>query len=400
MNCRMILLLLMVLLGARPLQGMVNIRVSVKLILDSAGNLPMGNSGTNSTQNFRWDPYNYDTTERVRTIIDRYNGMLDRMGRGYRLQLTETVLLSGLSRWFNTPARDAFNRAQLEVEAKANPVAYAYRPNAHNVYINNSSSGVSGGHLPLLGDVIFMGATGYSTMLLHELAHGTGLCHTFGCFCNGCESGDCGNNPSPDSPGDLIADTILDSACWSTRDEISRGNFGLLYISISAARRRQVDDIFFNIMSYHNNVLDRFTRGQWERMVDVMNLEKRNVTSGKTVFVDRANGCLRPEDLAEPFKTLATYTPGWSWGLRTGLGVTLDPRSPPLGVPPLACPPNLPCSLAVCLGGPFKNLKDAVNDAVSGDRLQIVSGHYGGRIRITKRLTLTAERGTVRLGTP
>ena len=123
------------------------------------------------------------------------------------------------------------------------------------------------------------------------------------------------------------------------------------------------------------------------------------------VYVDRANPCLRPEDLAYPFNVLAGYVPGWSWGSPAGLGVTLSPTDPPPGAPVLPCPPPpLPCSISVCLGGPFKKVTDAVNNASSNDGLYIAAGNYNeqfsGANQITKRLTLTAHGGTVIIGQP
>jgi hypothetical protein len=364
--------------------AMIYWRVSVKIILDSNGNRP---TATNQ--------FNFSTPQRIRQEFDAYNQLLDSMGWGFRIDLTEVIELGGVSEWFSVDARDGVNRTQLEVQAKLHPIQYAYRPNALNVYINNSSSGVSGGHLPLIGDVIFAGARGYWTLLLHEIGHGLGLCHTHGCDCNDNCTG----------ISDNIGDTIGDSDTWSTRNQISIGNYSIVYTLLNGGQRRQVDDIWQNIMSYHGddgtNLLNRLTHDQWERIVDVSNAEKFNIASGRTIFVDRNNGCFRPEDLAEPFKTLAQYVPGWSWGTRFGLGVTLSPLNPPPGAPALPCPPApLPCSLTVCLGGPWKNIQDALNSAGSGDRLQIKAGNYGGTIRITKNITLATDRGTVAIGRP
>lgn len=386
-----LVLLLGVLLSVNPAHAMVEWRISVKIFRDAAGNLP---SATNT--------FNYSTPARIRQEFTDYNRWLDRMGRGFRFQLTEIVELSGsdgaggnLSRWFNVDARNGENRSDLEVQAKLHPGIYAYRPSGLNVYVNGTSSGVAAGaHLPLLGDVIFAGAGGYWTLIWHEINHALGLCHTHGCGCNDNCVG----------VSDDIPDTINDSDGWDSWADIARGNFGTAN-GLTQFQRNQVEDVWQNLMSYHNlddgtNLLSRLTHDQWQVIIDVSNLQRRNVTTGKTIFVDRANGCLRPEDLAEPFKTMAFYTPGWSWGTRQGFGVTLDPRFPPPGAPALPCPPNLPCSLSICLGGPFKNLKDAVNDAVAGDRLQIKAATYAERVRITKRLTLTTDRGTVRLGAP
>ena len=98
---------------------------------------------------------------------------------------------------------------------------------------------------------------------------------------------------------------------------------------------------------------------------------------------------------------MAQNTPGWSWGTRNGLGVTLDPRNPPPGFPASPCPPPpLPCSITICLGGPYKNIVDAVNGANSGDRLTIKSGNYDQTMRITKAITVANDRGGVSIARP
>ena len=410
------------LLTAPRAHALISWRVSVKIILDSNGNGP---TATNE--------FNYSTEARIRQEFDDYNKLLGRMGWGYQLQLTEVIRVSGISQWFSVNARDGDQRTQLEVQAKLHPIQYAYRPDALNIYINNTSSGVSGGHLPLIGDVIFAGAAGYWTLLIHEIGHGLGLCHTHGCACN-----DNCTNVSDD-----IADTVTDSDSWTSANNVAMANFGVTYNSLNANQRLQVDNVWRNIMSYHNNDdntnrLDRFTHDQWERIVDVSNFEKRNIASGKSVFVDGSASGYSPCELFRNIASLVENLPGpASWYVdalnaappppeayfrRNCSNFIIDPPFPP--PPPLYPsnwpwppttafpnpPPDYPSSwpwppvdpeaFTVCVGG-YKTVRDAVDCGASeGDRLQIKAGRYNEVIRITKRLTLATDRGTVTIGRP
>src|SRR5206468_5654949 len=95
-------------------QAQIEFRVSAKFILDAGGNLPSNNGGFGSS---RADVTN---AAAVQAQIDRANVILDAHGRGARYRLTEVVNLSGVSQWFNTPARDSNNRNALESAATAN----------------------------------------------------------------------------------------------------------------------------------------------------------------------------------------------------------------------------------------------------------------------------------------
>jgi hypothetical protein len=409
-------LLAFMLLATFQLHAFVEIRVSVKIFVDylNRGPYPAG------WPNEEFNPY--DTAEQVRNAFKFYNSEFDKAGWGIRLQLTDVTAIteSDDSGNFHTlEARDEVNRNNLEVAAKLPGSTLHYRADAINVYINNTSSGISGGHLPLLGDVIFMGIgsvtnkSGYVVpdgsydhlpkmswvqTLLHETGHAMGLCHTHGCLVNGC--GD-PQFPNVDchSPGDDgCGDTILDVSYWNP-DQIAQANFGgLSYTNLNAGQARQVDMVYSNIMSYHKQEGYILTHEQWEKIVDTSTFNKANVMTGHTLFVDRNNNCLRPEDLASPFDDLASHTPGWSWGTRFGLGVTLDPMNPPSPLLPVACPPNVTCPLSICLGGPYKNVQAAVTGASPGDRLQIKSGNYGDTFTISKRLTLATDQGPVFIG--
>lgn len=373
----------------------IRLRVSVKFILDGAGQRASGNPTNDST---------LIADDQVRAQIRRGNDILARAGAAYQLELVEIADVSGVSQWFNVDARDTGQRLQLQNAALVNTGLYKLRGDSINIYINgNGSSGNCAIAPP--DQIILIGQGGRSTTIPHEIGHFFSLYHTQGRFCGGCSEPPApgapiiGNLCSSEPDNDEIGDTLPDLACWS-QNQIAQRSFGRNYNALTAGESRQVDTVFFNLMSYHNDPRDRMTAGQIDRMTDSINGPRFHVASGRTVFVDRGNPCLRPEDLAEPFRTLAGYIPGWSWGTRSGLGVTLDPRNPPSPLPPAPCPPIGPCTLNLCLGGPWKNIPDAVNSAADGSRLQVRAGNYGGAITINKRLCIAADGGTVAIGRP
>lgn len=291
MNSRrfFICLLLVALFGVAPDAGAgVRWRVSVKIFTDDNGNRPVGA---------------FDSV--MQGLIDDYNERLQLFGRGLRLELTEVVQLdASLSIWFNRAARNSANRQELQDAATLFPGLYAYRDNSINVYVNNSSSGIccGGGN-----GLLFMGVpSATSSTMFHEIGHFMGLNHTQGEGCNGCCPDDlgCCNLPATDH----VSDTILDVACW-TRDEIATSNYGANDANITASQRGQVDNVWFNLMSYHQNDLPglRLTQGQIDRAGGVSNAERDNIAANYFRFVSSTAGSDANPGLSpsQPIRTLS-----------------------------------------------------------------------------------------------
>lgn len=307
-------------------------RISVKFILDSNGNRP--SSGV------------INTDQEVQDQVNNANEVLATYRRGYQFQLTEIVNLSGVSQWYDNPRDD---KDLLEIAAEANKVLYAYRDNAINVYINgNDGSAVCS--FPPGDDIIFMGQGSRTTSIFHESGHYLNLSHTFSGQQNLNSNGttctnDCSCAQLIGGNSDSCADTIADHSCWDTQNEIAQDNYGTTYANLSAGNQTRVDNVFFNMMSYHAT-RERLTPDQLDRMTDASNGDRFKVASGRTRFVDDNAGALRVGSSGLPFLTAS----------------------------------------------------EGVNAAISGDVVLFRGGNYPTPITITKAVTLRATRGTAVLG--
>jgi hypothetical protein len=241
-------------------------RVSVKFILNGSGNRPATG--------------NCNTDAEVQAQIDIGNEILDAYGRGYTLQLTEIVDLSGVSQWYGTTI-NGDNKEALEAAALGATNTYAWRSNAINVYINgDDGSGICS--FPGSGSIIFLGQGIRTTTFIHEIGHYMDLCHTQGCPCGSCdpdETGNCHTVPVSDE----LADTPPDLECWS-QNQIALNYYGISYSSLTAGQQNFVNESFNNIMSYHNT-RNRHTQDQLDRATCTSNSSRVGVTNGRTRIV-------------------------------------------------------------------------------------------------------------------
>jgi hypothetical protein len=286
------------------------LRVSVKFILDAAGNRPtvsQNEKGEALTSTIRTD-------EDVRTQIRLGNEILARAGGQFQLELIEIVNVNAASEFFNVDARDAGQRLRVQNAALIDQQRYVFRWDAVNVYINGSTgSGNSAVFLP--DQIILIGQGGRSTVVPHELGHYFGLWHTQGRLCGRCEEPPAKNVPalqdicSKFADTDEIPDTILDLPCWTT-NQIAQTNFTRDYIALTPAERAQVDGVFFNLMSYHEDARDRLTAGQIVRIAFNANGPRFHVVDRPTLldFMSESTGRLESRLDGEFALTIGTLS--------------------------------------------------------------------------------------------
>lgn len=270
----------------------IDIRLSVKAVLNPAtGNRQPGVS---------------DLT--FSNTVAVMNSMLAGSQRGYRLQWLGNALINvgGLNQFNTGPSQyydvDFVNdedgdvlKDQFEANAIANPATYGWDSTAVNIYVVRFG-GANWNVCSFPGEQIILvnGVLGYSnpSTVLHEIGHYFNLSHTFlgrqnlnanGTACtNGCNCAQFigGGN-------DACADTILDHDCWDSQNDIALGNYGLSYPNLNASQTLNVDNMWWNLMSYHNrqHATDRFTPDQLDRWTDSANSDRPSVRTGRTRFV-------------------------------------------------------------------------------------------------------------------
>ena len=194
LRCLLFFTALAVLIAPREAAAQLELKMSVKFILNSSGTRPPGG--------------NLFTDDDVRRAFTNANNLLDTFGRGYRFRITEIVDIAGHSEAYDVDVKTASEIIKAAVDS--NSTAFGWRNGAANMYINNDSSGGSA----FSGMVVVSHKGGYKT-ILHESGHHFGLCHTQGCGCQNCT--DC------PLTSDGISDTLPDRECCGWRSRRSPG---------------------------------------------------------------------------------------------------------------------------------------------------------------------------------
>lgn len=275
------ILLLALGLAAYPAPAQhIEMRVSVKVIVNPTDGTP---------------PVNI-TPDVFYQAASNANIWMDSYYRGYRYTVTEVANIggptqggtNGPSQWFEKDTirnTDSSLVAAFKSMVQTNPL-YLRRSDQINVYVSTdyAGAGQSGGGTPIppgdLSSVVQIYPDTGPWWMVHELGHFFGLVHTF----NGEDSKTC----TPGTSG--LSDTVADSTCWTTEDQMAGYNFGVPYSSLTPAQQTLVDNTFFNAMSYHdaltkNTVESRRTELQLDVVSDIANTWRSAFVSGHTIFV-------------------------------------------------------------------------------------------------------------------
>lgn len=307
--------------------AVIGIRLSYKIVLNP-------NGGTRPPDVTNADIY---------TAVEQMNNLMKNYLRGFRFQVVEILDIGangqtvGPSQWYNTnffAPQGAMWKDEMEVAAISDS-AYWWRNNAVNIYITN---GISGGicSFPGEGDNILIiggNSDNIGWLQLHELGHYFNLCHTQGCLCACFGIDGCGEAPGDDE----IADTLPDRSDWN-QDGIANHNFGQPYAMLSPVQKNQVDNSFFNIMSYHGSgcgqgmVPDRLTEQQLDRWADAAGaasgVNRIFAVDSIAIFVDVTAPQQHPffGSSANPYNNIVDAVNEASAVVNSGLGAVLTLR--------------------------------------------------------------------------
>lgn len=254
----------------------------------------------------------YATDHLINECVKGMNEIISKTERGYKFTLTGIEEVGGSQlgpsyyyyTYFTKSQRD-----QFEFEAEKKTEEFGWEDNSINIYINDhynldDNIDISAGLCSLPGseEIVIVDHKFIIDyyLLIHEIGHYFNLCHTQGCCCSYC--GNCvGDGPwvfdfcneiFSNPVDDKVDDTIRDDACWDL-DGIAQYNYGKDYLSLSQENKINVDNVAYNIMSYHHNAplsaasTYILTEGQINRWSDAMDSgNRRDVRNGETWFCD------------------------------------------------------------------------------------------------------------------
>ena len=258
------LLLLALVAMTLPARADIEIRVSVKFILNWDGSRP-ANAGN----------IDLSTAAAFDVEIAHGNRVLDATGRGYRLRVVEYIDVQPMAPigqspdyWYNLPARS--NRQVIEDAAAADSATWRRNgAGALNIYVNNSSSGscsfIGTGDSISLGSTIFTRGT-----VVHEIGHFFDLSHTHA------GDSDC-SDPPPYAlaNGDGLSETVPDHNCYTTR--------AALMAALPPELQAAVDTSWLNVMSYHQE--EQLLDIQMDYWTSNANHARHAVCTGYTWFL-------------------------------------------------------------------------------------------------------------------
>lgn len=268
---------LIVLCSLFQAQAQIEVRLSIKVILDAGGARPAG--GTLSTD------------AGIRSSVDDANRLLATFGRGFQFRITEILDLPGHSELLDLACQDASDA--IDAGVQLNPVSYQWRNNAANVYINKGDDNAS----CAFNSLLVLKYTSGSGAFLHEGGHHLGLAHTQGSGCQDCDT--CTSLVS-----DGIDDTLPDRACWGF-NQIAANAFPATYPNLTTAQTAMVSNTFNNVMSYHRpdgGTATVLTPDQLDHLADFSRTNRANIMNGKTLFVDNTTpACAARDGFSECF---------------------------------------------------------------------------------------------------
>ena len=272
-----------------PARADIEVRISVKFILNWDGTRPV-NAGN----------IDLSTAAAFDVEIAHGNRVLAATGRGYQLRVVEYIDVQppapageAADYWYNLPARS--NRRVIEAAAAADSATWRRNgAGALNIYVNNSSSGscsfIGTGDSISLGSTIFTRGT-----VVHEIGHFFDLSHTH------LGDADCsGPPPYALADGDGLSETVPDHNCYTNR--------AALMAALPPELQAAVDTSWLNVMSYHQE--EQFLDIQMDYWSSNANHARHSVCSGYTWFlatggIDGLSGGLSP---GQAFQTVV-------WGL-------------------------------------------------------------------------------------